>query len=189
MPPRVVSWMSGMSPRGRRGTLASMSPLLRRLVLVVPGLVIAQLDAAITLYGQPALYWSGDRLAANEASPTFFWLLTIHPAAFEVGVLAWLSMFAAAIVLTGELVATVLAIAVALGHAFGIATWLMFRFDAYQAVNGLMLFTAVLLGVSIHIAHNRDKESFAFRGWSAPVRFTLVAVMVAIGVYLFLVPH
>lgn len=167
-----------------------MTPAMRRLVLATPGATLGQLDGGITLYGQSSAYWSGVYADANEASPTFHWLLTIHPAAFEVGILLWLSIFAAALLLVGDVLALVLGIAVALGHAFGIATWLMFHYDAYQAVNALMLGTAVLLGTCIHRASAAgSNEPYAFRGWSAPRRHAVAAVLVGIGFYLFLIPH
>jgi hypothetical protein len=173
-----------------RRARGQVSPPGRRLLLALPGIVLAQLDAAITLYGQSASYWLGDYTAPNEASPTSHWLLTIHPAAFEMGIVLWLAIFVGAMLLVGELVALVIAIAVALGHAFGITTWLMYEFHAYQEVNALMLGTAVLIGVCFHRARGPALgEPYSFRGWPAWRRYAAAAVLVAIGVYLFLIPH
>lgn len=163
--------------------------LRRRLLLAAPAIVLACMDAAITLAGQSPRYWEGDYGSANEASPTFFWLLTIHPGAFVLGIAAWLTVYASAIVLVTEVLALIFSIAVALGHAFGISTWMLFQFEAYQAVNALMLVTAVGLGLAIHAGRNLGPAHFAFRGWSSRRRHALAVALVAVGVYLFLVPH
>lgn len=160
----------------------------RRILLVLPALVLGQLDAAITLYGQSARYWSGDHGDVNEASPTFAWLLGVHPLAFEAGILAWLAILTLGVLLVAEPLALTFSIAVALGHAFGFSTWLYFELGGYQLVNGLMLATAAALGACISVGH-RPAEPFALFGWPASRRHAVASLLVAIGVYLFLVPH
>lgn len=158
------------------------------MLLVLPALLLGQLDAAITLHGQSVRYWSGDHADVNEASPTFAWLLGVHPLAFEAGILAWLAILALGVLLVAEPLALTFSIAVALGHAFGLSTWLWRDPSGYQWVNGLMLTTAAALGACISVGH-RPAEPFALFGWTAGRRHTLAALLVAIGVYLFLIPH
>ncbi len=66
----------------------------RRIWLCVPPFVLCMLDQSITLFGQSAEYWAGNRSVANEANPWFLWLLRQHPLAFEAGIVAWSSCFA-----------------------------------------------------------------------------------------------
>src|SRR5437868_3340924 len=71
----------------------------RFLGLCLPPLVFCVLDFTLTLIGQPAEYWQGDRTSIIEGSPNFHYLLTVHPTDFVVGVLVWIAIFVALLLL------------------------------------------------------------------------------------------
>jgi hypothetical protein len=163
----------------------------RFLGLCLPPLFFCVLDFTLTLIGQPAAYWEGDRTSIIEGSPTFHYLLTVHPAAFVVGVLVWMAIFVALLLLLPDTLALIASIAIVLGHTAGTAAWLRgrFQFD-YQILVGLFVLTAVALGLGVRW------------GWQAapqvPLRldrlpgfwrWTAIAALVAVVVYLFLWPR
>ena len=122
----------------------------RVLGLCLPALLLCALDNTMTLLGQSAAYWAGDYLRVNEASPTFNHLLQIHPAAFIAGMVVWMAVFVGMILLLPDTLALIVSIAVTFGHTAGTATWLLWRFNyGYQAVNGILLGAAALLGLGI----------------------------------------
>lgn len=96
-----------------------------RLWLMVPVSALITTDALLTLMGQPASYWGGDLSQAVEANPLARAFLAVHPAAFSVLVLAWMVLACALVVLWHHPVANGLAVAIALAHALGSATWLV----------------------------------------------------------------
>jgi hypothetical protein len=86
--------------------------------------VLALLDGALTLHGQPAEYWRGDWGLAVEANPPFRWLLRQHPLAFVAGGAAWVAAFLALLRCAPANLARVLAFVVLVAHALGAASWL-----------------------------------------------------------------
>ena len=113
--------------------------------LCVPPLVLAAVDAALTLTGQSAEYWGGEFSRVNEGSPTFNQLLQVHPAAFVAGCLVWYLVFAVGILLLPRTLALVASLAITTGHTAGAASWLFYRLPiGYQLANGLFLASAIL---------------------------------------------
>lgn len=163
----------------------------RFLGLGVAPLVLCSTDAALTLAGQAAAYWSGAYHRVNEASPTFHHLLTIHPAAFAAGIAAWMAIFLCLIILLPDTLALIVSLVVTIGHATGAATWLIFRFRyGYQACNGLFLLTAVILALALRWGWQAaPAERFELPPATARWRWPLVAALVAAAVYLFLLPR
>lgn len=169
-----------------------MSGIRNRLLgLCLPPVLLCAFDNTVTLLGQSAEYWAGDYLRVNEASPTFHHLLQIHPLAFAVGIMAWMAVFVGIILLSPDILALIVSIAVTFGHAAGAATWLLWRFHyGYQAVNGLLLASAVLLGFGIRYGWRAvPSERYQFSGWLLRLRWLLIAGLFAIGTYLFLWPR
>ena len=165
---------------------------MRRLVgLALPVAVFSQLDSASTLAGQSAAYWAGDYAKCNELSPTFHHLLQLHPAAFAAGGLVWLALVAAMLLLLPDALAQVVSTAVTTGHAVGVSSWLAWRFEyGYQAVNGLILLTAVVLVTCQRTGWGaKPPPARPVVGWPAAVRYPLAAGLFGVGVYLFLWPR
>jgi len=163
----------------------------RVLGLCLTPLLICALDYMLTLLGQSDAYWAGDYQRVNEASPMFNYLLQIHPAAFIAGMAVWMTVFVGLILLLPDTLALIVSIAVAFGHSAGAATWLWWRFEyGYQAVNGMILAVAALLGLGIRYGWRAAPScQYRFSGWSSRLRWALIAGLVAVGAYLFLWPR
>jgi hypothetical protein len=86
-------------------------------------LVAKLVDLLVTLIGQSAAYWRGDRTDVFEANPIARWLLEQNPALYIAASLGWAIV---TVVLLWRLplgLAKVLAFAVIFGHAIGVASW------------------------------------------------------------------
>jgi hypothetical protein len=95
-----------------------------RLWLCLPPALLCLADAALTLWGQPSVYWASDYVSAEELNPVGYLLLAHHPLAFVAGVFCWLGVFAAGVLLLSRRLAILLSVVVAFGHALGGASWL-----------------------------------------------------------------
>jgi hypothetical protein len=172
-----------------------MSKRRRRVLgLCLPPVLLCLVDCVVTLAGQPPAYWSGNFASANELSPTFAQLLHTHPLAFVAGTAVILSVYVALIVLLPEVIATILSVALTLGHTFAASTWLGAYSDnfPYQLVNGFFVLSATVLGLSLHWAYQPgdDSRSDTRRGGShQALRWGLAVLLVAVVSYLYLIPH
>lgn len=163
----------------------------RFLGLCLPPLAFAMLDGSLTLAGQSAQYWDGAYSGVNEMSPTFHDLLAIHPLAFAGGFVGWMAVFVGLILLLPDTLALIACLVVTLGHAFGSATWIIWRFNfGYQACNGLFLLTAVSLGLGIRLGWRAGPpQEYRLPYLNAAWRWVLAAMLFGVGVYLFLWPR
>jgi hypothetical protein len=156
--------------------------------LCLPPLVFYALDTSLTLFGQAAEYWAGNRHCVNEASTTFNLLLQIHPAAFVAGSLVWAMLFVVVILLLPDFLALIASIVVTFGHAAGAAMWLMVRFHCgHQTFLGLLLVSQIILGSGVYWgwrAMPSQKDPLLSR--SPILRWTLIVLLVGIAVYLLL---
>jgi hypothetical protein len=82
-------------------------------------------DGCLTLYGQPAAYWSNGYATVREGNPLAAWVLGLHPAAFVASGVPYLILVVGAVVLLPRRWAAAVAVAVALAHAAGVAAWLL----------------------------------------------------------------
>jgi hypothetical protein len=130
---------------GSKSVVFPHSGYRRRLWLVVTPFLLAVLDHAVTLMWQPPGYWSGHYDRANEGNSVYARLLASHPAAFEAAMIAWIGIFVLLILVTPRRVALTIALAVSLGHAWGLSTWLGARLNSgYWWSLALFLATASL---------------------------------------------
>src|SRR5262249_25617713 len=90
----------------------------RVLGLCVPPCLLGLVDCVVTLAGQPPSYWKGNYASYHEVSPTFAQLLSLHPLAFVAGTVVLFCVYAALMVLLPEILATVLSVALTMGHTF-----------------------------------------------------------------------
>jgi hypothetical protein len=171
---------------------ANMTGLRQRFLgLCLPPVLFCVMDFTLTLAGQPAEYWEGDRTRIIEGSPTFHYLLTVHPAAFVVGVLVWIAIFVVLLLLLPDTPALITSIAIVLGHTAGTAAWLRgkFMFD-YQMLVGLFLLSAVSISLGVRWGWQAaPKEPLYLGRLPSPLRWTMIAALVAVVVYLFLWPR
>jgi hypothetical protein len=83
-------------------------------------------DVAMTLLGQPAAYWAGDRSRATDFNPVARALLELHPLAFPVAALVGLILLSIVLVTwPNRRLAYVLAFAVTFAQAVAAAGWLV----------------------------------------------------------------
>ena len=116
--------------------------------LCIPPIVLCILDQSVTLIGQRADYWRGHYQLAVEGSPPFYWLLTHHYLAFEAGIAVWIALFSLVILLSPRWLAMAVSIAIVIGHTWGTATWLLFRFSqGYWLCIALFFASGVLASV------------------------------------------
>src|SRR5262245_49692802 len=95
----------------------------QRLWLCVPPITLSAFDGCLTLWGQPAAYWAGDRAAVNEANPLGAWLLAVHPLAFTASGVPYVLLVAGAIFWLPRRCSEVAAVLIGLTHAVGVAAW------------------------------------------------------------------
>jgi hypothetical protein len=163
----------------------------RFLGLCLPPILFCVLDFSLTLVFQPAEYWQGDRTRIIEGSPTFHYLLSIYPAAFMVGVLAWIAIFVALLLLLPDTLALITSIAIVFGHTAGTAAWLRGRFPFdYQLLVSLFALAAVSVGLGARWGWQAaPKEPLRLGRLPSLWRWAMIAVLVAVVVYLFLWPR
>ncbi len=94
-------------------------PLAARAWIVLPAIVLTLTDAALTLAAQPASYWAGDYMAAQEYSPWAAALLYLHPSAFGGFMIAWAGVALLVGVLLNEPWNRVWILMIAMGHTTG----------------------------------------------------------------------
>ena len=111
--------------------------------LLVAPVVVTLLDMVVTLAGQPSSYWAGSYSTAVEGAPQGKWLLTAHPVLFIVGILVWIALFGAAILVLPRFFSLVLSLAVTMGHSWGANTWLA-DLVGYWACIALFIVAAIL---------------------------------------------
>jgi hypothetical protein len=172
-----------------------MSNRRRRILgLCVPPVLLALVDCVVTLVGQPATYWAGNYDSYNEISPTFARLLSIHPFAFLAGTAVLFCLYVAVIALLPEVLATVLSVALTMGHTFAITTWLWAYTDnlGYQLINGSVVASSLVLGLCLYGAFyvREEPRSSAWNRWDVLLlRLVGAGVLVGIVCYLYLIPH
>jgi hypothetical protein len=161
--------------------------------LCLPPLLLCLFDSTLTLVGQSSQYWAGNYWLANERNPTFNSLLNISPWADMAGIAVWMGVFVGILLLLPDTLALIVSIAVTFGHTVGAATWLYSRFFrseyGYQMCNALFLFTAILLGTSIRWGWQAAPAQQYHIGLKPILRWALIAVLFAVGVYLALWPR
>jgi len=96
---------------------------IQRLWWCAPAVVLCGADGLLTLWGQPAEYWSGGFAVVDEDNPLAAWLLTVHPLAFAASAVPYLLVVLGAVLLLPRSWALVVAVGVALAHAIGVGLW------------------------------------------------------------------
>jgi hypothetical protein len=119
-----------------------------RLWWCVPAVVLCAADGFLTLWGQPAAYWSGGFAAVNEGNPLAAWLLTVHPLAFAASAVPYLLVVVGIVMVLPRRWAAAVAVGVASAHALAVVVWclVLFRQPLFPlAAGGLVLVTLGLL--------------------------------------------
>lgn len=97
----------------------------RRLIgiCLVP-ILLAMLDGAVTLIGQPEAYWQGDYSKALEGTPGFRALLTHGPIVYAAGLAVWVLAFVGMILMLPSTLALAVCLQFTLGHTLGAFSWI-----------------------------------------------------------------
>jgi hypothetical protein len=101
---------------------------VQRLWSCLPPALLCATDGLITLWGQPAAYWSGEFRVVHEANPLAAWLLTVHPLAFAAAGVPYLLVVAGTIMVLPRRWAAAVAVGIASTHAFAVAVWCLVLF-------------------------------------------------------------
>ena len=96
-----------------------------RILICIGAVLFAVFDAFLTLDGQSAAYWSSGFESVEESNPIGYWFLKSSPSAFIVAIVCWMIAFVTLILTLPKKFSRFLAIAILIGHAFGVATWLL----------------------------------------------------------------
>jgi hypothetical protein len=118
---------------------------VQRLWLCLPATVFCAADGFITLWGQPAAYWSDGFAKVDEGNPLAAWLLTVHPLAFAVAGVPYLLGVVGTVMMLPRRWAAAVAGGVAAAHAFAVAVWCLVLFR--QPLLPLALVGLVLVGL------------------------------------------
>jgi hypothetical protein len=95
----------------------------QRLWWCLPAVGQCVADGLLTLWGQPAVYWSGGFAVVREGNPLAAWLLSVHPLAFAVAGLPYLLVVLGTVIVVPRRWAAVVAVGVASAHAFAVSVW------------------------------------------------------------------
>jgi hypothetical protein len=120
---------------------------VRRLWLCLPAIVLCATDGCLTLWGQPAAYWSGGFAVVREGNPLAAWLLTLHPLAFGAAGVPYLLLVVCTVRWLPRRGAAVVAVGVAAAHAFAVVVWCLVLFHPPWFALGTVALVAAGLGV------------------------------------------
>jgi hypothetical protein len=128
----------------------------RRIWLCVPPVTLGVIDHAVTLAGQPRAYWGGGFHEARELAPHGYWLLSQHPIVFLSVGAVWLAACVTLVYLLPRRAALAASLAVVIGHAWGIGTWLPLLCypNGYWLCLGFFLLTSALVVFAWERAHS-----------------------------------
>jgi hypothetical protein len=118
----------------------------QRLWWCLPAVALCAADGFLTLWGQPAAYWSSGFAVVREGNPLAAWLLTIHPLAFAVSAVPYLLVVVGTVLIAPRRWAAAAALGVASAHAFAVGAWCLVLFR--QPVLPLALEGLSLIGLA-----------------------------------------
>jgi hypothetical protein len=141
-----------------------------RLWWCLPALVLCAADGFITLWGQPAAYWSGGFAVVNEDNPLAAWLLTVHPVAFAASAVPYLLLVFGVVMVLPRRWAAAVAGGIASAHAFAVGVWclVLFRQPLFPlAAGGLVLVALGVLTWRLGRVHSAEQAAPATGGRDA----------------------
>ena len=116
------------------------TPRADRKYLILAAIVPYAGDIAMTLFGQPAAYWSGEPEAINEANPVAHLILSVHPAAFVIGATLYGGAIAALIYFVPRIIGWWMSVAALLAHSGGMKSWIphFASWESYSVWEGIL---------------------------------------------------
>ena len=154
----------------------------RLLGLCLVPVLLAALDASLTLYGQPSDYWAGDYSQALEGTPGFRILLTHGPAAFIAGEAVWVLAFVGLILMLPSTLALAVCLQFTLGHTIGAFSWLDRLPHGRELPIVINTMSAIGLAVGIRWVWECASQDDAAVGESLPValRWAIISTLCAV---------
>jgi hypothetical protein len=131
---------------------------VQRLWWCLPAIVLCAADGLLTLWGQPAEYWSGGFALVREGNPLAAWLLTVHPLAFAAAGVPYLLVVLGTVMALPRRWAAAAAVGIASAHAFAVGLWCLVLFR--QPLLPLAGVGLVLIGLGL-LAWQRGRMSSA----------------------------
>ena len=169
------------------------TPFLRSALWpLLPAIMLTIIGYGLSLLGQSPEYWQGNYLLANEATPTFAWLLSLHPIYFVLGVFFWIIIFWAVYVLLPETLALIFALTITIGNTAGAWSWLIYGFKISLLANILFIFTAAVIIFAFKRNYNPDARAvFDWQQTGLPdfVRWFLIVFLLAFPTWWFIIPR
>jgi hypothetical protein len=101
-----------------------------RLWWCMPAIVLCAADGLLTLWGQPAAYWTDGFAHVDEGNPVAAWFLTLHPLAFAAAGVPYLLLVIGLVTWLPRRWAAGVAMGVASAHAFAVIVWCWYLFSA-----------------------------------------------------------
>ena len=118
--------------------------------------------------------------------------MSLHPLIFVGAGFLWIAIVSALILLLPERIALTLTVAIVIGHMAGAATWLMYRFNLYQACNVLFLMTSALIVLTFKRGQNTDgRAAFNWEQTGLPswTRWIVIALLAGLPLWWFIIPR
>ena len=159
----------------------------RRFGLCAAPLLLFLVDISLTLWGQPADYWTGNYAAAREGSPEVRRVMQIHPALLFAMIAVWMAVIVLLVQLLPRLPAELFSVSTVIAHTACSSHWLRFHFAFdYQLTIALSIAAACLVVLPLRGGRSQPAE----RDWR-PTRivwFFAVPILLVIA-YAVLYPH
>ena len=150
----------------------------RLLGLCLVPVLLAVLDGSVTLIGQSEAYWAGDHSKVLEGTPGFRILLTYGPAAYVLGLMAWVLAFVGMILMLPSTLALAICLQFTLGHTIGAFSWIN-RFPHGRKFP-FLINAAAAFGLALGIrwwAHAPQDDTPLGAGLPNVIRWTIVAML------------
>jgi hypothetical protein len=96
---------------------------LQRFWLCAPPITLCAFDGCMTLWGQPAAYWTDGYATVREGNPLAAWLLAVHPLVFAAAGVPYVLLVGGAILRLPWRWSVTAAVLVSLSHAVGVVAW------------------------------------------------------------------
>ena len=117
-----------------------------RLWLCLPVILTCLMDAAVTLSGQPAAYWTSSYRVVNEANPLSYWFLTMHPVVFVLYSIYVLLIVCLLIIALPEIASKTISVFYTIGSAKAIYYWMVGTLHkGFWVSNLLLIIPAIVL--------------------------------------------
>lgn len=159
--------------------------------LIFPPSLFILLNYGFALVGQSKEYWRGDYSLANDLSPSFSWLLSIHPMAYVFAIFIWLVCLWISLLLLPQLLSQILSLTITIGYTAGAWSWLVYSLHLAQIANLLFFLAAIIIVYSLKNLQNSDYPILDWQKTGLPdfVRWFTIVILLSFPVWWFIFPR